>query len=337
MSDRSKNQPVLVTGAGGFIAFHLISHLLRAGQSVVGVDNLDPYYEPELKRRNLQELAEVSKASGRNFQFVQEDFRDLSKSSLNRLEFSKVIHLGAKAGVRPSLDAPFEYNDVNIRGTLEVLEFCRRKGISQFVFASSSSVYGNSTKPPFKENSGTENPISIYGATKRAGEILVSTYSHLFGLRAAVLRFFTVYGPRQRPDLAIHKFCLKVLENKPIELFAAVGGGRDYTHVSDIVDGIRGSMTWLESAPTGTCEAFNLGSGRIITIDEVVKQIERGLGRKANVVRSPAISGDVEVTFADLQKSRSLLGYSPKISFEAGMQDFIRWATSQHGKKTMAA
>lgn len=326
MSANPGTRPVLVTGAAGFIAHHLIEALLRSGRTVAGIDNFDSFYDRSLKEKNVSDLRKIAEESHARFEFLEADIRDFDFDIFSGIEFDSIIHLAAKAGVRPSLFAPEEYVSVNIRGTTRLLEFARTRGISIFVFGSSSSVYGDDTAPPFREDSLCVHPISPYAATKRAGELICSTYAHLYGLKVAALRFFTVYGPRQRPDLAIHKFTRMIHQGECLILFGDGTTSRDYTFVSDIVQGLLSALEWTRStARHGEMEIFNLGGSRTTSLIDLVRMIEKELGKKAEIRWEMRQPGDVERTFADLSKAKRMLGYSPDFPIQTGIAKFVEW------------
>ena len=310
---------VLVTGGAGFIGSHLVARLLaEGGWRVVVVDDFNDFYDPALKRRN------VGPHLGRaDFALREADIRD--RASLDEVfaetRFDCVVHLAARAGVRPSLLEPVLYAETNINGTVNLLELAREHKVRQFVFGSSSSVYGENEKVPFAEDDPVNRPISPYAATKAAGELLCHTYSHLFGLRCVALRFFTVYGARQRPDLAIHKFARLISEGEPIPVFGDGTTRRDYTFVEDIVAGVRAAMDYEGS----NYEVVNLGGSRTVSLSELIALLERELGRKARLDRQPPQPGDVPQTYADVTKARRLLGYDPRTPIEEGIRRFVEW------------
>ena len=310
---------VLVTGGAGFIGSHLVARLLaEGGWRVVVVDDFNDFYDPALKRRN------VGPHLGRaDFALREADIRD--RASLDEVfaetRFDCVVHLAARAGVRPSLLEPVLYAETNINGTVNLLELAREHKVRQFVFGSSSSVYGENEKVPFAEDDPVNRPISPYAATKAAGELLCHTYSHLFGLRCVALRFFTVYGARQRPDLAIHKFARLISEGEPIPVFGDGTTRRDYTFVEDIVAGVRAAMDYEGS----NYEVVNLGGSRTVSLSELIALLERELGRKARLDRQPPQPGDVPQTYADVTKARRLLGYDPQTPIEEGIRRFVEW------------
>ena len=310
---------VLVTGGAGFIGSHLVARLLAEGQwRVTVVDDFNDFYDPALKRRNVEphlgrEGFALSEADIRDRAALDEIFREGT--------FDCIVHLAARAGVRPSLAEPVLYTETNIGGTVNLLELARAHGVKQFVFGSSSSVYGENEKVPFAEDDPIFKPISPYAATKAAGELLCHTYSHLWGLRCVCLRFFTVYGARQRPDLAIHKFARLISEGKPIPVFGDGTTRRDYTYVDDIVAGVRAAMDYEAS----DYEVINLGGSRTVELRELIALLERELGRKAVIDRRPTQPGDVPQTYADVSKARRLLGYEPGTPIEEGIRRFVEW------------
>ncbi len=308
---------VLITGGAGFIGSHLARSLLAAGAKVGILDNFDDFYSPQAKRQNIKDLAaEV---------FVA-DIRDAAElQQVADRGWDSIVHLAALAGVRPSIANPRAYIDTNVTGTLNVLEAARAAGIGQVVFGSSSSVYGASGKGPFKESSPLPATLSPYAATKVAGEQLCSVYSHLHGIRCVVLRFFTVYGPGQRPDLAITKFTRAILEGRSIPLYGDGTSQRDYTHVSDIVAGIMAALDYGKTP----YELFNLGSGRRITLAKLVETLEQVTGKAAHLKQLPAEASDMPQTWADIGKAQVQLGYQPKTKLEAGLEAFVAGLNAQ--------
>lgn len=308
---------ILITGIAGFIGSNLGEKLLSLGHSIVGVDNFDPFYPKRYKIDNLENLNQSDQ-----FKFFENDIRD--KIAIDNIftenKIDVVIHLAAKAGVRPSIDNITEYYDVNINGTINLLECMRKNHIKKFIFASSSSVYGNNDKVPFSEIDFVDNPISPYAATKKSGELLCHVYSHLYNIDISCLRFFTVFGPRQRPDLAIHKFVRLIDIESPIPFFGDGSTARDYTYIDDIIEGIICTLNKL-----GGFNVYNLGESRIITLNDLIKTVEDILKKKAVIEKHPLPPGDVERTFADISKARKELGYDPKFSFANGMKRFIDW------------
>lgn len=310
---------VLVTGGAGFIGSHLVDRLLAEGDQVTVVDNFDPFYDPEMKRANIAGHLECP-----GFRLVELDIRDYA-ALRNELsgDFDVIVHLAAKAGVRPSIKDPITYYEVNVQGTQNLLELAREWGIKQFVFASSSSVYGINPRVPWRENDHDLQPISPYASTKLSGELLGHVYSHLYGVRFVALRFFTVYGPRQRPDLAIHKFARLIREGKPIPVYGDGSAARDYSYIDDIVEGIARSITFT-SAPFAR---INLGSDKPVLLRDMIAALEGALGERAEVQRLPDQPGDVPRTWADLSLSDELLGVLPRTPFEEGLQRFVEWLT----------
>ncbi|RNI37483.1 SDR family NAD(P)-dependent oxidoreductase [Hanamia caeni] len=315
---------ILVTGAAGFIGSHTCEFFLKLGNSVIGVDNFDDFYPVEFKELNLIGLRKNSR-----FRFYKTDIRDSNAIedifSENNVEL--VIHLAAKAGVRPSIESIEEYYDVNVNGTVSVLESMRKNGIRKMLFASSSSIYGNNPKVPFSEKDPVDNPISPYASTKKSGELLCHVYHHLYNFDISCLRFFTVYGPRQRPDLAIHKFTRLIDENKSIPFFGDGTTSRDYTYIDDIVEGINCALIHMNGY-----QVFNLGEAKVISLVKLVDTIEKSLHKKAVLNVQPMQAGDVTKTYADISKATSEIGYNPKFDFETGIKEFVKW---YHGNKSV--
>jgi UDP-glucuronate 4-epimerase len=314
----------LVTGGAGFIGSHVCERLLSDGHSVWAFDDLNPFYEPQLKRRNLRDIQSLAKP----FKFVHGDLAD--RTALDELfssvKFDQVIHLAARAGVRPSLAEPALYQRVNVEGTVNLLEAARKGGVKKIIIASSSSVYGVNSKVPFSESDPIFSAISPYAASKLACESLGHVYHHVYGLDVVVLRLFTVYGPRQRPDLAIRKFATLIHAGKPIPVFGDGSMARDYTYVTDTVDGII-AATRKEFG----FEIFNLGESQTVTLGRLVELLEAALGKKAVIDRQPVQPGDVPVTFADITKARAQLGYQPRVKIEPGIKLFIDWFRKNTG------
>ena len=306
----------LITGGAGFIGSHLAAALLGEGIEVTLVDNFDSFYPRELKEDNIEALR-----ARRGCRVVEADITDLD-ALCGRLRppFDAIVHLAAKAGVRPSIADPIAYQAVNVGGTQNLLELARRWGVRQFVFASSSSVYGVNPRTPWTEDDFVLLPISPYASTKISGELLGHVYAHLYGIRFVALRFFTVYGPRQRPDLAIRKFAERILAGKPIPVYGG-SSSRDYTYVDDIVAGIRAAIEYNASE----YEVINLGNHQAISLLEMIRTLERVLGIKAQCEYRPPQPGDVPQTFAGIDKARRLLGYEPRTSFAAGIEQFAEW------------
>ena len=316
----------LVTGGAGFIGSHLVDRLLSENvDQIVVVDDFNNFYEPHIKRENISEHLKDTR-----YKLVEADIRDRPalEQLFNHNDIDCIVHLAARAGVRPSLSEPQLYTETNINGTVNLLEFARQHGIKQFVFGSSSSVYGINAKVPFSEDDPIRQPISPYAATKAAGELLCHTYSHLYGLRCVCLRFFTVYGPRQRPDLAIHKFAKLISQNKPIPVFGDGTTRRDYTYVDDIIDGVVAAIHYDKS----DYEVFNLGESRTVELRELISLLEKELDAHATIDRQPSQPGDVPQTFADVTKARELLGYNPQTQIEAGLHRFVEWFRGKWSK-----
>ena len=312
---------ILITGGAGFIGSHLAERLLREGRRLAIVDNLDDYYPQELKRANLDEV----RKSG-DFQYFPTDIRDGERLREVFAQFkpAAVIHLAARAGVRQSFAQPDAYTSINVLGTTQVLEVSRQSSVQRFVMASSSSVYGHSTRAPFREDATITHPLSIYAATKVAGEAVAFTYSHAYALPVVCLRLFTVYGPRQRPDLAIRKFAGMILEGKEVPIFGDGSLRRDYTYIDDIVDGILQAL-----AAPGKFDVFNLGNSHPVRIDEMVDTLGRALGKPVRKSFVPTPAGEMILTHADLTKARQILGYAPKVSFDGGIRRFAEWLKSR--------
>ena len=311
---------VLVTGGAGFIGSHLCQRLLREGKSVVCLDNFDPFYDPAIKRRNVEEI-QATTGDGA-FRLVEGDIRDagLVEDLFSGASFDLVIHLAARAGVRPSFEQPLLYEEVNVAGTLNLLEACRQFGVMNFIFGSSSSVYGTNSKIPFSEEDRLAAMISPYAVTKRIGELFCSVYHHLYGMNIFCLRFFTVYGPRQRPEMAIHRFARLILKGERVPLYGDGTSQRDYTYIDDIIEGVMGAVRNLKGY-----NVFNLGESRTIPLRKVVSLLEEALGKKAEIKELPEQPGDVPITYADISKARRLLGYDPHVGIEEGIERFIRW------------
>ncbi len=308
----------LVTGGAGFIGSHVCERLLHDGHAVWVLDDLNSFYDPAIKRANIRAIQSLAKP----FEFIQGDLTDVA--TVNELfasvKFDQVIHLAARAGVRPSLEEPALYQRVNVEGTVNILEATRKSGCKKITIASSSSVYGVNAKTPFSERDPIFSAISPYAASKLACEALGHVYHHIYGLDVIMLRFFTVYGPRQRPDLAIHKFAKLISAGQPIPVFGDGSTARDYTFISDIVDGIE-ACTRKEFG----FEIFNLGESQTVTLSRLIELLEKSLGKKAIIDRQPAQPGDVPITFADVSKARAKLGYDPRVKIEQGIPQFVEW------------
>ncbi len=314
---------VLVTGGAGFIGSHLCETLLDDGHKVICLDNFCDFYPSEIKRANIKHVQSSS-----NFILYEGDVRDqpLLDKIYTHHKVDVTVHLAAMAGVRPSIENPDLYYDVNINGTINVLQACRRHGASRIVFASSSSVYGNN-KVPFREVDTVDQPISPYASTKKSGELACYTWHHLFHLSIICLRFFTVYGPRQRPDLAIHKFTGSIMRNKAIDIYGDGSSSRDYTFISDIIHGIMASIRILRDCRHPLYRVYNLGNSEPITLIKMIRAIEKELGMQAVLNHMASQPGDVNVTYADISSAKKDLSYDPEVTFQEGIRGFVRWFT----------
>jgi UDP-glucuronate 4-epimerase len=315
-------QNILVTGGAGFIGSHLVDRLLGEGTwKVTVVDDFNDFYSPEIKRANI-----AAHLENPDYRLVESDIRDAVAMAaiFDETKFDVIVHLAARAGVRPSLSEPKLYAETNINGTLNLLELAREHDMKQFVFGSSSSVYGVNQKVPFAEDDRIHQPISPYAATKAAGELLCHTYTHLYGIRCVCLRFFTVYGARQRPDLAIHKFSRLITEGKPIPVFGDGSMRRDYTYIDDIIQGVRAAIDYQATM----YEIFNLGESQTTELSELIRLLENNLDMHAMIDRQPMQPGDVPTTFADISKSREMLGYDPTTKIADGIPKFVEWFNS---------
>src|SRR6185312_3765445 len=308
---------ILVTGAAGFIGSHVCEHFVDCNHSVVGIDNFDNFYSIRFKTLNLKELRLDTR-----FQLFEADIRDQnfldSIFSSNKIDL--VIHLAAKAGVRPSIESVAEYYDVNVNGTVCLLEVMRKNNVKKMLYASSSSIYGNNKKNPFSEDDSVDNPISPYASTKKSGELLCHVYTHLYNFDITCLRFFTVFGPRQRPDLAIHKFTRLIDEGSPIPFYGDGSTSRDYTYISDIVNGISCSAKHLNGY-----KIYNLGESKVTDLKTLVETIENQLNKKAVLNYLPLQDGDVNKTYADISKAKAEIGYSPEYDLQSGIKSFVQW------------
>ncbi|OVE60325.1 GDP-mannose 4,6-dehydratase [Chryseobacterium mucoviscidosis] len=333
----------LITGGSGFIGSHLAEQLLKKGHSVINIDNFDDFYSYQIKIQNTLDAIQyfsdfeysgkdddikklISLSQSENYRLYYQDIRD--KKGLEEIfknhKIDTVIHLAALAGVRPSIERPLEYEEVNIRGTMNLWELCKDFNINKFVCASSSSVYGNNEKIPFSETDNVDNPISPYAATKKCGEILGHVYHDLYKIDMIQLRFFTVYGPRQRPDLAIHKFTKLISEDQEIPFYGDGTTARDYTYIDDVVDGILKSIRYLENH-SDVYEIVNLGESEVINLNEMLSTIEKTLGKSAIRKNLPMQPGDVLKTNADIAKAKTLIGYKPDTNFQNGIKKFVEW------------
>jgi len=312
---------ILLTGGAGFIGSHVAEAMIRRGAQLSIVDNLDNFYAPSRKRLNLEEISKVG-----TYEFFETDVRDEAalRKVAEKVQPEIVIHLAARAGVRPSIEQPALYESVNVGGTVNLLEICRELRVERMIFGSSSSVYGITNSVPFREDDPKTRPISPYAATKLAAELMCYTYAHLYGLTTICLRFFTVYGPRQRPDLAIHKFIALIEAGKSIPVYGDGSMGRDYTYVDDIVAGLIASLEYVPAA-TVPFEVFNLGNCHPMRLAELIAKLEVATGTNALQERLPDQPGDVPITWADIDKAKRLLGYSPQTSMEEGLRNFVAW------------
>ena len=316
-------QRVVLTGGAGFIGSHVSEALLRRGVQLWILDNLDEFYSPAWKKANLEDMRRVG-----SYEFSQVDICDIVRlqETLERARPDVVIHLAARAGVRPSIEQPHLYEQVNVAGTLNLLEMCRQLQVRKFLFGSSSSVYGATSRVPFSEDQVELRPVSVYAATKLAGEMFCYTYAHLFALPVICLRFFTVYGPRQRPDLAIHKFTALIEAGKPVPIFGDGSAGRDYTWVDDIAAGVIAAVDYEPHPVNGVpFEVFNLGNSHPVKLLEMVELLERITGKSVILERHPPQPGDVPLTWADISKACRLLAYRPATRLEEGLEQFVAW------------
>lgn len=318
-------QTILVTGGAGFIGSHVCEALLARGDSVVALDNFNDFYDPAIKRRNW---AAVEQRGGARAMLCTGDIRDarVVQELHARHSFDGVVHLAAMAGVRPSLKDPLHYEDVNLRGTLTLLEETRKRPGQRFVFASSSSVYGDHDRSPFSEAHDVRRPVSPYAATKLSGELHCFTYHHLYGVPVSALRFFTVYGPRQRPEMAIHKFVAACFDGRPVPFYGDGTTRRDYTYIDDIVDGVVRSLDRCAGY-----EIYNLGESATTSLSELVEWIGAAVGKPVPLDRQPMQSGDVVLTCADVSKARAKLGYAPSTDVKAGLERFVAWYRAEKG------
>lgn len=315
-----KKRVILVTGGAGFIGSHLVERLIEKGYFVICIDNFNDYYDPELKEDNISAVIENS-----NFKLIRGDILNVPLladifSGIQNPTPTKVIHLAAMAGVRPSIANPGIYVDVDVKGTINLLEMAKKYNVKQFIFASSSSVYGLNEKTPFSEDDPVELQISPYATAKRAAELYCKTYNNLYGIPTTILRFFTVYGERQRPDMAIRKFTKLIVENQPITMFGDGESERDYTYISDCIDCISSAVT----KPLDF-EIINIGSGKTIRLKKLIVVLEEAMRKKAQIKQLDMQPGDVPATHADISKAKKLLNYTPKITIEEGIRKFFEW------------
>ena len=310
---------ILVTGGAGFIGSHVVEALLARGEKITVIDDFNDFYDPAFKRRN------VARFTGR-VNVVEADIRDTAalRAIFSKGRFDAIIHIAARAGIRPSVEQPRLYTEVNVLGTQNLLELAREFGVRKFIFTSSSSVYGMDQPVPFQENAALLHPISPYAASKLAAEALCHVYHHLHGLDVMCPRLFTVYGPRQRPDLAIHKFTSAILRGKPVEIYGRGKSARDYTYIDDVVQGLLAALDHCAGF-----EIVNIGESRTVELRELVRLIEKAVGKKAQLRQLAAQPGDVPITYADIAKAKRLLGYKPQVNIEEGIQRFVNWFRKQ--------
>jgi UDP-glucuronate 4-epimerase len=333
--------PILVTGAAGFIGFHVAQRLLADGHAVVGLDDLNAYYDPALKDARRAELAKA-----KAFRFVKLDLADRAGMSALFAEhrFARVVHLAAQAGVRHSLRDPYAYIDSNVQGFINVLEGCRHHGCGHLLYASSSSVYGANTRAPFRTSDNVDHPLSLYGATKKANELMAHSYSHLYGLPTTGLRFFTVYGPWGRPDMSLFQFTRNILEGKPIPVFNYGHHARDFTYIDDVVEGVVRTVdtiatrdpNWRPEGPDPATSSapyrlYNIGNHSPVKLLDYIAVIEDAVGRKAELEMLPAQPGDVEETYADVEALKDAVGFEPSTPIEVGVKRFVAWYREFYG------
>lgn len=323
---------IVVTGGAGFIGSNLCKELLKGRNNIIVIDNLNNFYDPGIKLNNIQEIKSIAECNPMAaFSLHEGDIRDpdFLQKLFKTNHVDCIVHLAAYPGIQPSIENPILYTSVNIDGTLNMLEYARRFNIKQFIFASSSSVYGNSNDVPFKETNMADHPLSPYAATKKSAELLCHVYHKLYNINIACLRFFTVYGPAQRPDLAIHKFVKLILEDKDVPFYGDGTTERDYTYIDDIVNGIIKSIEWVQKS-SNSYEIFNLANSCPVTLEKMVQTIEKTLGKKARLRILPLRQGDPDRTYGDITKAQQMLGYNPCIRFEKGIPKFIAWYKSQN-------
>jgi len=307
----------LITGGAGFIGSHLVNRLLKKRKQVVVIDNFDSFYNPEIKKKNLEFYF-----NDEFFKFFELDIRKTEKlkNFFNEQNIDVIVHLAARPGVRPSLENPFIYEDINVKGTISLLECSREYGIKNFIFASSSSVYGVSNKVPFKETDPINKIISPYGISKRSGELYCYTYNHLYDIPIICLRLFTVYGPRQRPEMAIHKFMRLIEMDKRVSVYGDGSSRRDYTYIDDIIDGIESVLNRKNDF-----DIINFGNSAPVELNYLISLIEDALGKKAKIENKPEQPGDVPITYADISKAKKILGYNPQVTIEDGIKKMTQW------------
>lgn len=306
-----------ITGGAGFIGSHLIERLISKNHEIFCLDSFNDYYNPAIKWKNIEPVRQHP-----NYKLIEGDILDepLLEQIFQQNQFNAIVHLAARAGVRPSVLQPKLYEEVNVRGTLNLLEIAKKYQVPKFIFASSSSVYGNNKKVPFSERDAVDNPISPYAATKKTGELICYTYSSLYDISVSCLRFFTVYGPRQRPDMAIHKFTKLIAQDQEIPIYGDGSAKRDFTFITDIVDGIVRTIEKCDGY-----NIYNLGESRVVPLMQLIGLVEENLGKKAKIKWLPAQPGDVAITYADISKATRELNYQPKVAIEAGIHAFVEW------------
>lgn len=322
---------IVVTGGAGFIGGHLCRRLLKGGHRVVAVDNFDPFYPRSIKEEGIEDLPREG------FTLIETNICNTGTilQSLHTRDVEAIIHLAAKAGVRPSIEAPSAYEQTNVAGTQSMLEVARRLDVDTFLFGSSSSVYGNNEKVPFEEDDPVRHPISPYAATKRSGELMAHTYHHLYGMTVHCLRFFTVYGPRQRPDLALHKFARQLLTDQPITMYGDGTSSRDYTYIDDIVDGVLRSLRRAKGLDEPKYEVINLGGSETTQLKDLISGIADAMGMTPAIKQLPEQPGDVDRTYADISKARDLLGYEPDTPIEEGLRVFADWVKDYYADRSV--
>ena len=312
---------ILVTGAAGFIGSHLTDRLLARGDEVCGLDNFDAFYDPAIKWDNL-----VAARKNERFVLIEGDLRnrDQVQQTVQQFRPDRVVHLAAMAGVRPSIERPQVYQEVNIGGTLNLLDAMKECDVSRLIFGSTSSVYGDTCTPPFRESEAADRPCSPYAATKRAAEVLTYTYHHLHGLQVTCLRFFTVYGPRQRPEMAVHRFARLMARGRPVPMFGDGSSSRDYTYIDDILDGVIRAIDHEEDYGI-----YNLGESKVTRLKDLIGMLEEALGMRAEIQQLDTQPGDVPATCADITKAREVLGYDPQVLTKEGIRRFVTWFREQ--------
>lgn len=320
---------ILITGGAGFIGSHLSEKLMELGHNIIIIDSFNDYYDPNLKEKNVEIVSKTAEKFKVKYKVYRGDIRnfDFMKKMFEENNIDGIVHLAANAGVRPSIENPQYYVEVNLNGLTNLLECMRLNDLHKLVFISSSSVYGNNKKVPFSEKDAVDNPISPYAATKKAGELLCYTYHHLFNINVACLRYFTVYGPRQRPDLAINKFTRLMLEDKPIPMYGDGSTARDYTYVSDIVDGTIRALNYI-SRHEKIYDIFNLGGSNPITLKELIEVIGNAIGKTPKIEQLAMQPGDVEITYSDFSHAKEILKYNPQVKLVNGINDFVKWYTN---------